>query len=116
MEDLRRALPVDGVLLALHGSLVADGAPDVEGDVLQALRRLIGPRVPLVATLDLHAFAQNDLDLPRGLDIVVLGKKVKGDQWFNLQFEVRPEFARRICGLMSTACSVRGILRVSTRV
>src|SRR5262245_27363001 len=31
VDALRRQLPVDGVLLALHGSLVADGSPDVEG-------------------------------------------------------------------------------------
>ncbi len=55
IDALRRALPVDAVLLALHGALVADGAPDVEGEVLQALRDLLGPDVPLVATLDLHA-------------------------------------------------------------
>jgi microcystin degradation protein MlrC len=52
---LRAALPVDAVLLALHGALAADGAPDVEGEVLQAYRGLLGPDVPLVATLDLHA-------------------------------------------------------------
>jgi microcystin degradation protein MlrC len=48
-------LPVDAVLLALHGALVADSAPDVEGEVLHALRELLGPDVPLVVTLDLHA-------------------------------------------------------------
>jgi microcystin degradation protein MlrC len=55
MEALRQALPVDAVLLALHGSLAADGTPDVEGDILDAVRAQIGPKVPLVATLDLHA-------------------------------------------------------------
>lgn len=55
VESLRRALPVDAVLLALHGALVAAGTPDVEGDVLDAFRALLGPAVPLVATLDLHA-------------------------------------------------------------
>ncbi|HVA46533.1 MAG TPA: M81 family metallopeptidase [Pirellulales bacterium] len=49
-----RAMPVDGVLLALHGAMVADRHPDVEGEVLQAVRQLLGA-VPLVATLDLHA-------------------------------------------------------------
>src|SRR5437870_6117291 len=34
VESLRRALPVDGVLLALHGALAADGTPDVEGEIL----------------------------------------------------------------------------------
>src|SRR5262249_18591563 len=52
---VRQALPLDGVLLALHGALVADGAPDVEGEILDAVRAVIGPDVPLVATLDLHA-------------------------------------------------------------
>ena len=55
VDSLRRALPVDAVLLALHGSLAAEGAPDVEGDILEAYRALLGPDVPLVATLDLHA-------------------------------------------------------------
>jgi microcystin degradation protein MlrC len=55
LDSLRAALPVDGVLLALHGALVAEGAPDVEGEILGAVRGLIGPTVPLVATLDLHA-------------------------------------------------------------
>jgi microcystin degradation protein MlrC len=54
-DALRRALPVDAVLLALHGALVAEQAPDVEGKVLRAFREIIGPSVPLVATLDLHA-------------------------------------------------------------
>jgi microcystin degradation protein MlrC len=52
---LERALPVDAVLLALHGSLVSEAEADVEGAILQALRQRIGPHVPLVATLDLHA-------------------------------------------------------------
>jgi microcystin degradation protein MlrC len=55
VDTLTRALPVDGVLIALHGAMAADAAPDVTGAVLQALRQVIGPNVPLVATLDLHA-------------------------------------------------------------
>jgi microcystin degradation protein MlrC len=54
-ESLRRSLPVDAVLLALHGSLVAEDHPDVEGEILGTIREVIGAGVPLVATLDLHA-------------------------------------------------------------
>lgn len=54
-DALRGALPVDAVLLALHGALVAEQVPDVEGEVLHAFRQLLGPSVPLVVTLDLHA-------------------------------------------------------------
>ena len=52
--SLQRALPVDGVLLALHGALAADEHPDVEGEILAAVRRVVD-KVPVVATLDLHA-------------------------------------------------------------
>src|SRR5688500_6280809 len=52
---LERALPVDGILLALHGAMAADEHPDVEGEILGAVRGLVGPSVPIVATLDLHA-------------------------------------------------------------
>src|ERR1700722_5366639 len=54
IDSLRRQLPVDAVLLALHGAMVAEDAPDVEGQVLEGVRQVIGPRLPLVATLDLH--------------------------------------------------------------
>jgi microcystin degradation protein MlrC len=51
---LRQSLPVDAVLLALHGAMVADGASDVEGEILAGVRELVGATVPVVATLDLH--------------------------------------------------------------
>jgi microcystin degradation protein MlrC len=55
LVSLERAMPVDGVLLALHGALAADEHPGVEGEILTAIRALVGPSVPIVATLDLHA-------------------------------------------------------------
>jgi microcystin degradation protein MlrC len=54
-DALQRQLPVDAVLLALHGALVSEAAADVEGELLQAVREMLGPDVPIVATLDLHA-------------------------------------------------------------
>ena len=55
LETLRTSLPVDGVLLPLHGAAAIDDVGDLEGDLLQAVRGVIGPDIPLVATLDLHA-------------------------------------------------------------
>lgn len=52
---LRRAGSLDGLLLALHGAMAAHDHPDVEGEMLEAVREVVGPRLPLVATLDLHA-------------------------------------------------------------
>jgi len=54
LTDLDAAGPVDGVLLFLHGAMVADGYDDCEGDILARVRARIGPAVPLGAELDLH--------------------------------------------------------------
>ena len=54
LRDLRAALPVDVVLLGLHGAMVADGCDDCEGDLLERVRALVGPDVVVGAELDLH--------------------------------------------------------------
>lgn len=46
---------LDGVLLCLHGAQAAVDDPDVAGAVLAAVRQRVGPGIPVVATLDLHA-------------------------------------------------------------
>lgn len=51
---IRDAGPIDGVYLSLHGSMVVEGLDDPEGDLLEAVRGLIGEK-PLVASLDFHA-------------------------------------------------------------
>ena len=52
---LQAALPVDGIYLDLHGAMVTVDHDDGEGELLARLRRVVGPRVPIVASLDLHA-------------------------------------------------------------
>jgi microcystin degradation protein MlrC len=47
--------PIDGVLLVLHGAMAAEGYEDATGEILRAARAAVGPQMPLVATLDLHA-------------------------------------------------------------
>lgn len=51
---IQGAMPLDGVLLVLHGAMMADGEPDATGEVLARVREVVG-RVPIVGTLDLHA-------------------------------------------------------------
>src|SRR5688572_5623313 len=55
VEDLRAALPVDGVFLSLHGAMVAEHCEDPESELLARVRSLVGPSVPVVASLDLHS-------------------------------------------------------------
>jgi microcystin degradation protein MlrC len=53
-DTLDRFTP-DAVLLALHGAMVGEGYDDGEGYVLEAIRKKVGPGIPIVSTLDLHA-------------------------------------------------------------
>ena len=55
-EQLQAAPKLDGLLVALHGAMVGVGEPDMEGAFLEKMRVLVGPSVPIVATLDLHAY------------------------------------------------------------
>ena len=54
LADLRGALPVDMVVLGLHGAMVADGYDDCEGDLLAQVRAIVGPSVVVGAELDPH--------------------------------------------------------------
>jgi microcystin degradation protein MlrC len=54
LADLKAALPLDMVLLGLHGAMVADGYDDCEGDLLQRVRAMVGPQVVVGAELDPH--------------------------------------------------------------
>lgn len=55
LAQLRAALPVDGVILGLHGAMVAQGYDDPEGDLLERIREIIGPDVVLAAEFDPHS-------------------------------------------------------------
>jgi microcystin degradation protein MlrC len=57
-DDLRRALAegaLAGVLLALHGAMVTELDDDGDAHILETVRAIVGPEVPIVAPLDLHA-------------------------------------------------------------
>lgn len=54
LADLRAALPLDCVLLGLHGAMVTDGCDDCKGEMLRAVREIVGPGVVIGAELDPH--------------------------------------------------------------
>jgi microcystin degradation protein MlrC len=55
VDGIAAAGPIDGVYLDLHGAMVTEHLDDGEGEILARVRKAIGPDVPLVASLDLHA-------------------------------------------------------------
>lgn len=54
-ELLTQALPVDAVYLANHGAMTATDSTDPDGAFYAMAREVVGPGVPVVATVDLHA-------------------------------------------------------------
>ena len=54
LDRLRRAGSVDAVFLSCHGSMVATDSDDPEGWLAASVREIVGPRVPIAMSLDLH--------------------------------------------------------------
>ena len=55
LDELKAALPVDAVVLGLHGAMVAQGYDDPEGDLLERVRAIVGPKVLIAAEFDPHS-------------------------------------------------------------
>ncbi|MEM7774999.1 MAG: M81 family metallopeptidase [Pseudomonadota bacterium] len=54
LEQLKAAMPVDGVLMGFHGALVADGYDDAEGDMLERIRNIVGKECTIGCEYDPH--------------------------------------------------------------
>ena len=73
LDELRAALPVDMVLLGLHGAMIADGYDDCEGDILVRARAIVGPKVVVGAELDPHCHLT--ADMTTAADVLVCYKE-----------------------------------------
>jgi microcystin degradation protein MlrC len=67
-DELAAAGRLDGLLLNLHGAMVAEGHPDMERDVVHQVRSVLG-EAPVVAVLDLHG--NPSLELVAGCNAVI---------------------------------------------
>ena len=73
LTGLRDAMPVDAVVLPLHGAMVAEGCDDCEGELLELVREMVGPRVAIGVELDLHChFTER---MRRFADVIVAYKE-----------------------------------------
>jgi microcystin degradation protein MlrC len=61
LRDLQRSMPVDVVLLMLHGAMVAHGYESCEEDILRRVRDIVGPGVVIGVELDLHCHLRDTL-------------------------------------------------------
>ena len=66
---LHQEQPLDAIALNIHGAAVAEGYPDVEAELLRALRARFGDEMPIGMVLDLHGnitpemMAQSDVSV-----------------------------------------------------
>lgn len=53
-DGIRAAGPLDAVYLCLHGAMVTESHEDGEGEIVAAVRDVVGPDLPVIVSLDLH--------------------------------------------------------------
>jgi len=71
VEGMEKALPLDGVLLALHGAMAVRNIPRPEAELVRRVRKVVG-KIPIMVTLDLHA--NEDIELANAADAVFILK------------------------------------------
>jgi len=54
LERLQRVLPLDGFFFDIHGAMTVEGLDDAEGDLITAIRELVGPGCIISTGMDLH--------------------------------------------------------------
>ena len=64
-DDMRRrlqaAMPLDGVYFGQHGAAVSTASPDPDGAMFAMARDIVGPDIPVISTLDLHANVSEEM-------------------------------------------------------
>jgi len=73
LDGIRRSLPLDIVLLNMHGAMVAEGYDDCEGDLLERVRALVGTKTVIGGELDLHCHISERM--LRAADVLVTFKE-----------------------------------------
>lgn len=73
LADFRESGPYDGVLLNLHGAMVADGYDDCEGDLVSAIREASASELTIGVVLDPHCHLTNLL--LENADIIITYKE-----------------------------------------
>lgn len=103
LEAIDQTPEIDGLLLCLHGAMVTEEMEDGEGELLQILRQRLGPDIPIIATLDLHANVTKKMmeyadayfsyEYYPHTDLYETGKRAAQCMHWTLEGEIRPVMA-----------------------
>ncbi len=61
LASIKAAPPVDGIYFSLHGAMATESEGDPEGYLLAETRKIVGERVPIVISLDLHGILTDQM-------------------------------------------------------
>ncbi|MBI4551680.1 MAG: M81 family metallopeptidase [Candidatus Latescibacteria bacterium] len=92
IDRLSAGPSLDGLLLALHGAMVAESYPDGDGEVLRRLRAALGSDFPIVTTLDFHTN---------------VSEQMVGESTALVIYQTCPHVDQRECGLRAAELITR---------
>ncbi len=105
IDAIKSAGRIHGVLISLHGAMIAENIPEAEGTILKAVRELVGPNIPIIITLDLHALISdmivNNCDAIFGFDtnphtdMYERGIEAADTIFATLEGEIKPRVAHK---------------------
>jgi microcystin degradation protein MlrC len=121
LDQLRAAIPVDGVLLGLHGAMVAFGYDDCEGDLIARVREMVGPETVIGVEHDPHChltekrIASSDIlicfkEFPH-TDTVERAEEVVDLTLRAIRGEIRPRMSMFDCRMIASFPTTREPMR-----
>jgi microcystin degradation protein MlrC len=109
-EERRR---IDGVVLALHGAMATATSEDPEGELIAAVRDVVGPTLPIVVSFDMHChLTEQKLRAAEAIvgyhthphvDFVDTGARAMRIMARRLRGEVRPVVVQRKIRMLTSA-------------
>jgi microcystin degradation protein MlrC len=105
VRGVEEAGEIDGIYLALHGAMGVEGIRDPEGDLLEALREIVGDELPIGVSFDLHA---NVTERRAELATFIVGYKTNPHRdFFETGYRSGEILTRTVLGEISPVMEVR---------
>lgn len=78
---LEKSMPLDGFFFDIHGAMSVEGLPDPEGDLIERIRKVIGPDVLVSSCMDLHGSVSHRL--AKNIDLITCYRMAPHDDAMN---------------------------------
>ena len=103
---------IDGVILALHGAMATETSEDPEGELIAAIRDVVGPDLPIVVSFDMHCHLTDRK--VRAADAIVGYHTHPHVDFVDTGMRAMRIMARRLCGEVRPVVVQRKIRMVTS--